>query len=461
MSTARFLQPAWIYGILGAFFGLSLVFITPPFQVPDEPNHFYRACQVSQGGFLGQFEQARSYPGGFLPESLERSVVQLTRGVQQNTERRYSISWIQEAFEIELEPGREKFLAFPNTVIFSPVSYLPQAAGIAAGRALDLPPLALLYLGRLAALAFTVLLGCWTLHVIRFFRWPLLLLLLMPMTVFQAASVSADAVTNALSIAFCGSILSEMSGCAGPISRARKAQWAGLFALVTLSKTVYVILGLLIFMIPPERFGGRRRQLGFLSAFFMLGGAAFVGWSWFANSVYVPFHPYVHTNLREQLSLVLTNPAGFVEMVFWAFVRQREAYRHMFIGVLGWLDTYLPVWLLNAYTILLLLAAGFDGDPDLRMGFARRIWLGFTAAAGLLAVSLSTYCLWTAVGSAEIDSIQGRYFIPLAPVVLLLFYNSTFAGGVKPLHKAAVVIPSLVLTWLVTVSALVDRYYSL
>ena len=461
MPPARFLQPVWIYGILGSLFGLSLVFITPPFQVPDEPNHFYRAYQVSQGELLGQFEPGLDYPGGILPESLERSVVQLTRGVQQRPERKYSISWIQEGFEIDLEPGRTKFLAFPNTVIFSAVDYLPQAAGIAAGRALELPPLALLYVGRIGALAFTVILGCWTLHAVSFFRWPLLFLLLMPMTVFEAASVSADAVTNALSIAFCGSILSELRTSADPMASARRAQWAGLFALVTLSKTVYVILGLLIFLIPPERFGSRRRQLGFLSAFFALGVTVFAGWSWFANAAYVPFDPDLHTNLREQLRLVVANPAGFAEVVFWAFVNQHEAYRHMFIGVLGWLDTYLPVWLLNAYTILLLLAAAFDGDRDVRLGLAQRLWLCFIAAAGLLGVSLSAYCLWTEVGAADLDSIQGRYFIPLAPVVLLLFYNSTLASRVKPWHKVAVAIPSLALTALLTVATLIDRYYLL
>lgn len=32
-------------------FGTLMVFLTPPFQVPDEINHFYRAWQVSTGSF--------------------------------------------------------------------------------------------------------------------------------------------------------------------------------------------------------------------------------------------------------------------------------------------------------------------------------------------------------------------------------------------------------------------------
>jgi uncharacterized membrane protein len=100
--------------------------------------------------------------------------------------------------------------AFPSSLAYSPVCYLPQAVGIALGRLFDLPPVALLYLGRLMAVVCTVFLGYAALAATRFFRWPLLLLLLMPMTLFQAASLSADAVTNALSIVFFGSLLGQM-----------------------------------------------------------------------------------------------------------------------------------------------------------------------------------------------------------------------------------------------------------
>jgi uncharacterized membrane protein len=457
--TARLLDPVWIYGVFGSLCGLALVFVTPPFQVPDEPSHFYRAYQVSRGDLVGQVVLGGKYAGGLLPESLSQTASHLTRDVPFHPDQKVSVSWLEDALAMDLEPEREAFLGFSNTVLYSPASYAPQAAAIALGRVFDPPPIVLFYMARIAALAFAVLLGCWTLHIAPFFRWPLLLLLLMPMTLFLSASVSADAVTNALSIAFFASILRGVADPVVPVSRARKVEWVALFVLVTLAKTGYVLLGLLVLLIPADRFGGRRRQLVFLMMFFLIGGVAFAGWSHFANSAYVPFHPDKHTNIHEQLRLVLADPTGFVGIAVRAFVYQQEAYRYMFVGVLGWLDTYLPDWLLNAYALLLLLAAAFDGHAGLRMGLVRRAWMCAIGVAGLLGISLSLYCLWSAVGSPVLDSIQGRYFIPLAPVLLLILYNGAFSDRMKAWHKAAIVLPSLVLTWAITIHRLIDRYY--
>lgn len=457
--TARFLEPVWIYGIFGSLYGLALVFVTPPFQVPDEPNHFYRAYQISRGELVGQIAPGGEYAGGVLPASLSQTVGHLTRDVPFHPDQKVSISWLEDALAMDLKPEREAFLGFSNTVLYSPVSYAPQASAIALGRVFDASPIVLFYMARIAALAFAVLLGCWTLHIVPFFRWPLLLLLLMPMTLFLLASVSADVVTNALSIAFFGSILRGVADPSGPVSRARKVEWVALFVLVTLAKTVYVLLGLLVFLIPTERFGGRRRQLVFLMIFFLIGGVVFAGWSHFANSTYVHFHPDQHTDIHEQLRLVLADPAGFVGVAARAFLYQHEAYRYMFVGVLGWLDTYLPDWLLNAYALLLLLAAAFDGHAGVRMGLVRRAWVCAIGVVGLLGVSLSLYCLWSTVGSPVLDSIQGRYFIPLAPVLLLVLYNGAFSDRTEAWHKAAMVLPILVLTWAITIHRLIDRYY--
>ena len=44
-----FISPARIFATVGLFFGFVLLLIVPPFQSPDEYNHFYRAFQVSEG----------------------------------------------------------------------------------------------------------------------------------------------------------------------------------------------------------------------------------------------------------------------------------------------------------------------------------------------------------------------------------------------------------------------------
>ena len=57
---------------LALFSGLLWVALIPPFQSPDEPNHFFRAWQISEGHFFPEKTADRRL-GGVLPESVVES----------------------------------------------------------------------------------------------------------------------------------------------------------------------------------------------------------------------------------------------------------------------------------------------------------------------------------------------------------------------------------------------------
>ena len=46
------LNPIKIFLVLALLFGTLFVLITPPFQGPDEPVHFYRATQIANVNFI-------------------------------------------------------------------------------------------------------------------------------------------------------------------------------------------------------------------------------------------------------------------------------------------------------------------------------------------------------------------------------------------------------------------------
>ena len=122
--------------VLGLFFGLLFLLVTPPFQVPDEPAHFYRAYQVSRGGLVPQ--QLGTQVGGNLPRSLSKLEGRF-KYLQFHSERRVTAAQVLDARRIPLGPNDEVFTSFPNAALYSPVNYLPQAIGIAIARSLELP----------------------------------------------------------------------------------------------------------------------------------------------------------------------------------------------------------------------------------------------------------------------------------------------------------------------------------
>ena len=96
-------------------------------------------------------------------------------------------------------------------------------------------------------------------------------------------------------------------------------------------------------------------------------------------------------------------------------------------GWLGNLDQvldvpYLAVW---AFTLCLIgLTLKIPGE-QICMNMRQRVWTGFLCAACGGLTMLSMLIAWTPVSSRVILGVQGRYFLPFLPVLLLALKNRT------------------------------------
>ena len=89
-----------------------------------------------------------------------------------------------------------------SNLSYSPIGYLPQAAGMLFGRMLNFSPLLLFYCGRLANLGVYIFLIYLAIRKIPFAKWLVAGISLMPITLFESASLSPDALNNGLCILF-------------------------------------------------------------------------------------------------------------------------------------------------------------------------------------------------------------------------------------------------------------------
>ena len=133
-------RPQRVFVIFAIVFGLSLAALTAPFQAPDEPQHFLRAYQISEGGIFPTYLQDRG--GGELPASLTE-VSRRFASLRFTYRAKTSPDKIREASRIALKPHIRQFTPFV-TAIYSPVAYIPQATTFWIGRQFDMPPLELM-----------------------------------------------------------------------------------------------------------------------------------------------------------------------------------------------------------------------------------------------------------------------------------------------------------------------------
>jgi uncharacterized membrane protein len=406
--------PEWAVGVLGLAAGLAFLVMTPPFQAPDEPAHFARAYAVSEGQWLPRWQDGR--PGADLPAGygdLRDAVADLPAHPERRLAPRLN--------DLLAIPGRDDRRTFTviaaGAAVYTPVPYLPMAAGIRVARRLHLGPAGTLYAGRLAGLVTSLGLMILSIRICPVRKWPLALLALTPMAAFLRSSVTADSQTSAAAAVLTSVILGLIV-----VPRAAQPRHVALLLLASatlaLSKSVYAPLSALVLAIPRANLGRRRR--GIVIGAVLLVTAAGVGVStWVAHLTYTPFQD--GADPAAQLARVLGDPGRFLAVTASDLWRHLPRYAVEFVGKLGWLDTTIPAPLTVGYG-LLLAALTVQGEPlATSMDEGRRMIFVVIVTLCVFLVALSQYLSWTAVGAGILEGVQGRYFIPLGPPVAALF----------------------------------------
>jgi uncharacterized membrane protein len=388
-GVGRSLPPEVLFLAVGVTAGILTLIVTPPFEGADEPNHLRRAFQVSEGRIFA--EKTDEGVGGWLPPSLR-----LRRPAT----------------------GPRVFVDFRNTAIYTPAAYLPHVPALLAGRAAGLGPAGLLYVARLAGLAAALLLVFLAIRVTPVAKHVLLLLALMPMSVRQMSMVTADSVTNGASLLLLAMCLRLSLAPASP-ARSPVAPLALSTLVVSLSKVAYLPLALLYFLVPPAKLGGRRR---YTLVFLVIGGlsiAAVAAWVWLTRDLYVAQSIAPTADPGRQAALILTHPLRYARLLLADLHHNGVTYVRHCLGYAGPVPHNLAWPHLAFVTLVALVDGRRDAALDLRAkGLVLAVFL-----CTYVSINTLTYAGVNAVGSGKIEFVQGRYYLPIAPLPFLLLSN--------------------------------------
>ena len=167
---------------------LFFALVTPPFQAPDENQHYMKALSLTEGKLLT--EQRGAAIGAELPRAaLAIHAEDFPTDVPPRPRQFHAEQLARSAAADPARPGRA-FADFPNVASYAPSLYAPGAAGLAVGGVVGLPALGSFYLGRLVnALAGLALLLA-ALRLLPFGRNALLATALLP-TLIGAVAISS------------------------------------------------------------------------------------------------------------------------------------------------------------------------------------------------------------------------------------------------------------------------------
>jgi uncharacterized membrane protein len=417
--------------------GILFSIFVPPNEVPDEGAHFARVYDIVQGNIVPS--QSVMLSGDFL-NLLGKYHIGFgkARAIDTNDYLEDLIS--HDTKETYTQAGTH------SAAHYSAVNYIPQTLGVLIGTALNLNARLIFLLGRLFGLAFYILVVYTILIKSRFFQHSLLVLFAMPMAIFLAASYSADGVLLSLSFLYIHLVVAS-SDSQAKLTVKEKFLFTGLGILLALTKQISLVLILLLVAIPTSRFESIKNKSIFIGMQIFIAFSCAITWLFITSSDFST--PDESVMPRLQLLYLLSNPAVMIKIFSSTLVALHEFYFKGFIGYFGWFTTPMPDFVYVLFTIGLIIAIFRDTQDTKAFTIQQILVFAGVFSLYIAATILSMYILWTPYMSNIAQGVQGRYFIPVFPLVLYVLASPSFfripAMIQKILTTMVVIIASIVL----------------
>ncbi|GAA5047366.1 DUF2142 domain-containing protein [Nocardia callitridis] len=456
----RFGAATIAFVLLTAVFGAIFSVLTPPFWGHDEITQFGRAYQVSHGGLLPQrIEDDRgiSY-GGDVPASVTEVMGYALRDYTTNPPEPGRMLESRAAYDtLGSKPvsDLDEPVWFTNTAAYSPVPYIPAAIGIRVAEALGLDVGGLVLSTRIAGLLGYLLVAGFGLYALRKYRvqWLAFTVAVLPIAVFQAGTVTADTMTNALAVLM-SALLVKALFLGKRLSRPEIAALLATTVLLPVSKPTYVLLAMLIVLVPPSRLGFTGIRRGITWLFALIGAAVFGIWMKIAAptgdgmGLMRSQDQWKSVRPGDQLTGILRDPLHFLHVFADSVALRDDRWFTQFFGELGF--AYIDVPAITILACLLAFAVSFavaDRMNPVTADRWRTLLTALIIAASVAMIYVTLYMSFTPVGFYIIDGVQGRYFVPLAIIgvaVLLRWVPLRFtnAEAKTPGRGPAIVIVS-------------------
>ena len=451
--------------------GLIYLILMLPWSVPDTGSHIlatYRLSNIVMGADQDAEWQVRAQDADFFPVEWKEGKIETPFLPDTEDYARVFLRSSAGKDESAESDGRKMvdYFADRKMEYYSILCYLPQVIGFSLGRLLHLGTAGTLYLGRALILIAYMAACARAIRITPVGKGVFASIALLPMCLMLSSSYSYDAMVMISTISFTASILRLCHELDSRFALAESAIWA--FAIGGVKGGGYLILlplVLILFMTgrrngvtgsgmsgvndkqvneygdydgydgvneyTGHKAGGRQaRRAGFIRAGIILGAGVV---SVLIFDLILPsgslFQFGEAGTGRMTASYALFHPLRYLNMLLGAFLVNADSLTLNMAGTrLSWLEYTIPAVCIAGLLGVTAVWAVFERDQLRFNGRDKKIFL----AVILLELLLTPAMLlsWTPVGSKWIIGLQGRYFLPVLPLIYFVFAKFRLARSV-------------------------------
>lgn len=392
---------------IGIFY---MIFMLPTYA-PDESAHIWRIYEISQGNLLTKQDSEGNELGVDIPNVLIEA--------KQETLNKYT-----KLGELLSKPTDYK----DTTNVISTAQaypfflYLPAVIVFFVVKLLNIPIIYGIYIAKYVNFMIFMIGGYEAIKRIPFGKYVLMVCMFLPMVLQQAVSLSADSIINTVMFVYIAYTL-ELVFQKDKITRKQLIKYSLLIIFVSLAKMAYIpLIGLGFLLIFTKNMTKKEKIAIFgvgTAICIALVGINYIYASGLKNPSAEAYYEQVNVNGIEQVKYILKNPLQFAKVLKETISTQGQSYINGAIGSpLGWMDINVSQMIINGFLIILVISTMIEKN-EISLSAKQRIWFLLIGIATSILIITAMYISWTTVGYHIAAGIQGRYFIPVVPVLLL------------------------------------------
>lgn len=418
----------YFFVVIALFFGMRMVFVNPPWQTNDEDRHFYNSWYYANGYFK--------------PEARDKKIGNpLPQKVIQQVDRFQGIPFKENKIEKQtLDSLRNILYEKTDTVFYNnpnystnPIGYLPNIIGVKFGELYKQNPIVVHWWGRAFGLFAYLVIVFFAIRITPVYKNVLMLVALAPMSLYQASSITYDTLCNAttfLMMAFFIKWLLQKD----KVSNRELWLFCFAFLIQIFSKPGYYFTPFLLLLIPSEKFSFSYSKIKLVALFAVIIMLPKFTWAAYINSLHFqggkPLQNDFLFSPSQNLAYHLKDIPGMISDLFGNILWQGKSWITGAIGRFGYSYTPLPGGLVFFYVLVLLGMASIDHDNNFKLTRLQRGISFLILLASLATIIVGLYLTISPVGAREIFGAQGRYFIPIIPLLLFQLFG-TVPNNVK------------------------------
>lgn len=389
--------------------GMLYVFFVAPSYVPDEQAHILKSYEVSTGEIITPIKEDGSSRTK-IPEFFADNMIPKISKYGQ-----FNLASMESTDYNEIVEEENEAQSYPA------ILYIFSSIGFLIGRVFEINGIFTIYLARLFNLAVFLIMGYYSMKIIPFGEIIIGIILFLPMSFQQGASISADCILNAISIMYIAYTL-YLINKNDKIKWFEKVIYIAMSIIIGISKIAYVpIIGLSLLFIGAKNITKKQKAI-FIITTILITLICSITWFVFmqkyqatlSHSRYLQDN---NVNMSEQIKSIIDNPRIIIEVIKNSI--KNGAYIEGTIGSnLGWLNIETSNIVIIMF-IAILAISPFLNESRKELKNIEKIWMLLITFVVYVLVILALYLAWTSVGLDEVLGVQGRYFIPILPLPLL------------------------------------------